>query len=55
VPVVHNLVTSARPLTEIVSYRFSAKQRRLYERMKQFPEGYLVIGDGVCSFNPIYE
>jgi 2-polyprenyl-6-methoxyphenol hydroxylase-like FAD-dependent oxidoreductase len=39
VPVVHNLVTSARPLTEIVSYRFSANQRRLYERMKQFPKG----------------
>jgi 2-polyprenyl-6-methoxyphenol hydroxylase-like FAD-dependent oxidoreductase len=54
VPVVQNLVTSARPLTEIVSYRFSANQRRLYERMKQFPEGYLVIGDAVSSFNPIY-
>jgi 2-polyprenyl-6-methoxyphenol hydroxylase-like FAD-dependent oxidoreductase len=54
VPVVYNLVTSARPLTEIVSYRFSANQRRLYERMKQFPEGYLVIGDAVCRFNPIY-
>jgi 2-polyprenyl-6-methoxyphenol hydroxylase-like FAD-dependent oxidoreductase len=53
-PYIHEVVRGAEPLGDAAATRFPASTRRYYEKLDRFPEGYLVFGDAISSFNPVY-
>ena len=53
-PVIAQVIEASQPIGEPVTHRFVTNQRRHVERLRRFPLRWVLVGDAVCSFDPIY-
>ncbi|MCE7079480.1 NAD(P)/FAD-dependent oxidoreductase [Streptomyces sp. ST2-7A] len=54
VPDIHDVIKDAEPVCDGTTFRFPTSVRRRYDELTRFPKGLVVMGDAVCSFNPVY-
>ncbi|WP_156724078.1 FAD-dependent oxidoreductase [Streptomyces apocyni] len=54
-PVVGELISQTTPLTEEVTLsRSTVNRRRYFEKARDWPEGFIAVGDAVATYNPVY-
>ncbi|MBV8362703.1 MAG: hypothetical protein JO189_32945 [Deltaproteobacteria bacterium] len=53
-PKLYELIKDAERVADIITYRYPTAVRRHYERLPAFPEGFVVLGDAIASFNPVW-
>jgi len=53
-PRLYELIKDAERLTDINVYRYPTSVQRHFENLPAFPDGFLILGDAVASFNPFY-
>ncbi|WP_204249099.1 FAD-dependent oxidoreductase [Nocardia arizonensis] len=51
---IHGIIGDAEPLSDPVPHRFKGSVRNYFERIDRHPEGFIVLGDALCNFNPLY-
>jgi 2-polyprenyl-6-methoxyphenol hydroxylase-like FAD-dependent oxidoreductase len=53
-PALAEAIATAEPITPIAGYRRTENRLRHYAQLARMPDAFVVLGDAVCAFNPIY-
>ena len=53
-PLLYEVIKAAEPLSPIYSFRATENRLRHYEQLPRWPESLVILGDAVCTFNPVY-
>jgi 2-polyprenyl-6-methoxyphenol hydroxylase-like FAD-dependent oxidoreductase len=54
VSIIYDAMRAAEPITPIKTYRGTENRLRHFDRAKDLPGNFLLLGDAVCAFNPVY-
>jgi len=50
----YDAIKNAAPGSKIYGYRYATNCFCHFERLQRYPERFIIVGDAVCNFNPIY-
>ncbi|NOJ55415.1 MULTISPECIES: FAD-dependent oxidoreductase [Myxococcus] len=53
-PDLYACLREARPLGPLTLHKVKESRWRHYERLARFPENWIILGDAVCAFNPVF-